>query len=62
MNHVEVKDLPITLTVAEVATILRVGRNTAYHLVQEGEIRYIRCGRKIIIPRDALAEFLSKAN
>jgi len=60
MEHTEIKDLPMTLTVEEIATILRVGRNTAYRLVQEGDIRCIRCGRKILIPRESLEKFLSE--
>jgi len=60
MEHTEIKDLPMTLTVEEIATILRVGRNTAYRLVQAGDIRCIRCGRKIIIPRESLEKFLSE--
>ncbi len=60
MEHTEIKDLPMTLTVEEIAKILRVGRNTAYQLVREGDIHCIRCGRKIIIPRESLEKFLSQ--
>ena len=40
--------------------ILGIGRNTAYELVRSGQIRSIRIGRKIRIPRDAVAEFLRR--
>lgn len=60
MENAQFRELPMTLTVEEVSKLLRVGRNTAYRLIQEGSIRYIRCGRKIIIPKDALEEFLTK--
>jgi len=60
MEHTEIKNLPTILTVEEIAKILRVGRNTAYRLVQEGNIRCIHCGRKIIIPRESLEKFLSE--
>lgn len=60
MENTQFQELPMTLTVEEVSKLLRVGRNTAYRLIQEGNIRCIRCGRKIIIPKDALEEFLTK--
>lgn len=52
-------DLPLTLRVEDLMPILDIGRNTAYELVRSGQIRSIRVGRQIRIPKDALAEFLS---
>lgn len=53
-------DLPMTLRVEELMPILGIGRNTAYELIRSGQIRGIRIGRQIRIPRDALLEFLQK--
>ena len=53
-------DLPVTLRVEELMPILGIGRNTAYELIRSGQIRSIRIGRQIRIPRDALLEFLWK--
>ena len=39
--------------------ILGIGRNTAYELVRSGQIRSIKIGRQIRVPRDAVAEFLT---
>ncbi len=50
--------LPQILTVPEVANILRIGRNAAYQLVTDGNIRCIHIGRSIRIPRAALVQFL----
>ncbi len=44
------------LTVAEAATLLRIGRNLAYQLVARGEIPSVRLGRLIRIPRPALTQ------
>ena len=55
-----VHDLPMTLRVEELMPILGIGRNTAYELIRSGQIRSIRIGRQIRIPRDALLEFLRK--
>ena len=50
--------LPPTLTVEEMAAILRIGRNAAYALVKSGKIRCVHAGRSIRIPRNALKQFL----
>jgi len=52
-------DLPLTLTVVEAATVLRIGRTAAYNLVRCGRLRCIRCGKIIRIPREAIFEFLN---
>lgn len=53
-------NLPLILSVDQLAEVLRVGRNTAYDLVHSGQIRSVRVGRQIRIPRDALIDFLSQ--
>jgi excisionase family DNA binding protein len=52
-------DLPLTLTVVEAASVLRIGRTSAYNLVRCGRLRSIRCGKIIRIPREAIFEFLN---
>jgi excisionase family DNA binding protein len=49
-------DLPDLITVEELATWLGVGRNTAYALLARGEVKSIRLGRLVRIPKSALAE------
>ena len=48
-------DLPMTLRVEELMPILGIGRNTAYELIRSGQIRSIRIGRQIRIPRDKVS-------
>lgn len=50
-------DLPMTLRVEDLMPILGIGRNTAYELIRSGQIRSVRVGRQIRIPREALLEF-----
>lgn len=57
-NYVSYDDIPLVMTVEDLMPILLIGRNTAYELVRSGEIKSIRVGRQIRIPRDALIEFL----
>ncbi len=56
----DLSDLPMTLRVGNLMPILGIGRNTAYELIRSGQIRSIRIGRQIRIPRDALLDFLRK--
>ena len=51
-------ELPLALRVEELMPILGIGRNTAYELVRSGQIRSIKIGRQIRVPRDAVIEFL----
>ena len=55
-------DLPLALRVEDLMPILGIGRNTAYELVRSGQIRSIRVGRKIRVPKDAVAAFLGESN
>ena len=55
-------ELPLTLRVEDLTSILDIGRNTAYELVRCGTIRSIRIGKQLRIPKDALVEYLSDEN
>jgi excisionase family DNA binding protein len=50
-----------TYTVPEVATILGIGRNTAYEICRTGEIPTIRIGGRVLVPRTAIDELLAGA-
>lgn len=56
----DLHELPVTLRVEDLMPLLGIGRNTAYELIRSGQIRSVRIGRQIRIPRDALLEFLRK--
>jgi len=45
-------ELPVMLRVDDVERILGVSRATAFNLVKSKDFPSIRCGRRIIIPRD----------
>ena len=55
-------DLPLTLRVEELMPILNIGRNTAYELIHSGQIRSIRVGRQLRIPKGAVLDFLNRQN
>jgi excisionase family DNA binding protein len=49
------------LTVAEVATIMRVSKMTVYRLVHSGELEAIRVGRSFRVPEQAVNAYLKDA-
>ncbi len=53
-------ELPVTLRVEDLTAILDIGRNTAYELVRSGQIRSVRVGRQIRIPKEAVQEFFQR--
>ena len=59
-KYSSLNDLPLALRVEDLMPILGIGRNTAYELVRSGQIRSIRVGRKIRVPKDAVATFLGE--
>lgn len=54
------ESLPLLLIVGEMASVLRIGRNSAYQLVKDGNIQSIHVGRSIRIPRNALIQFMER--
>ena len=56
------EELPLTLRVEDLMPILGIGRNTAYELVRSGQIRSVRIGRQLRIPKDALIDYLTKSD
>ena len=52
---------PALQTVSELATVLRVGRNTAYRLIDAGTIPAIKIGRQIRVYREDVIRFVSRS-
>lgn len=49
------------LTPKELKEILRIGFNKVYDLIKNGDIKSLRVGNKIIIPKSAVLEYLQSA-
>ncbi len=49
------------LTVAEVATVMRVSRMTVYRLVHAGDLPAVRVGRSFRVPERAVHDYLRAA-
>ncbi|TGS46014.1 MULTISPECIES: helix-turn-helix domain-containing protein [unclassified Mesorhizobium] len=48
-----------TVTIAEAAKALGIGRNAGYEAAHRGEIPTIKIGKRILVPRAALDKMLS---
>ena len=48
------------LTAKEAAALLRIGRSSMYRLLRDGELRSLRVGRKIVIPRRAIELYIGQ--
>lgn len=53
-------DLPLTLTVPEIAQILRVNKTKAYELSHRKDFPSMKLGNRIVIPRDAFLRWMEK--
>lgn len=52
-------DYPDVVSIAELQSMLRIGRNTAYELVRSGKIRSVKIGRTYRIPLTAVEDYLN---
>jgi len=48
----------LTMTVAEAAGLLGISRPAAYECVRRGELRAIRLGHRLVIPRSVVNELI----
>ena len=49
------------LTVAEVATLMRVSKMTVYRLVHSGELPAVRVGKSFRVPEKTVHDYLNNA-
>ena len=50
--------VPLVFSVAEAAELLGVSRSCAYGLVSCGELAAVRVGRRLLVPCDAVYDYL----
>lgn len=62
MNEREIfNDYPDVLRINDIQSMLQIGRNTTYSLLQQGLIKSIKIGKKYIIPKQAVIDFVKSA-
>jgi excisionase family DNA binding protein len=56
-NH-DLENYPDVLTVREAAQVLRLGRDAAYAAIRRGELRAVKVGRRLVVPKHSLLRLL----
>lgn len=51
----------LTVSVEEAAALLGISRALAYELVRRGDLPCLRLGRRVVVPRKALENFIEAA-
>ena len=59
-NYKSFDELPLMLSVPELAAVLGISRAGAYELVKEPEFPSLMIGSRIIIPRDKLIKWIDE--
>lgn len=52
------QDYPDILTPVQASKALRIGTKTFYSLIRERKLGHIRIGKKILVPRHCLVDFV----
>lgn len=58
MKYFSFDSMPMALTVRDIADTLDIGRNVAYDLVHRGQLRGLKIGKQIRIPKESFMAFL----
>ncbi len=56
------QNYPDIVSVDQVCEMLHVGKNSAYDLLHANQIKHVRVGRKYIIPKTAIINFVGREN
>ena len=54
-----IEDLPLTLKAHEAAAVLRISKSKVYELAQSESFPAIRIGKRVVIPRDKLIQWMN---
>ena len=60
MNEIDIEMLPYTLNAQQVADVLGVSKNTAYTLMHSEGFPTIHIGKRMIVPKQKLLEWMDK--
>lgn len=55
------REYPDILRIDEIQSMLQIGRNSAYNLLKQGLIKSIKIGKKYIIPKQSVIDFVESA-
>lgn len=60
-NYEMYSSIPDIITVPELQNILHIGRQAAYRLVRNNEIKHIKIGKTIRIPKRCLLDYIENS-
>lgn len=60
MNEIDIEMLPYTLNAQQVADVLGVSKNTAYTLMHSEGFPTIHIGKRMVVPKQKLLEWMDK--
>ena len=58
-TYTSIEELPLTLNVREAAEVLRISKSKVYELAQSESFPAIRIGKRVVIPRDKLIQWMN---
>ena len=58
-TYTNIEELPLTLNAREVAAVLRISKSKVYELAQSESFPAIRIGKRVVIPRDKLIQWMN---
>ena len=58
-TYTNIEELPLTLNAREAAMVLRISKSKIYELAQSESFPVIRIGKRVVIPRDKLIEWMN---
>ena len=58
-TYTNIKALPLTLKTHEAAEVLRISKSKVYELAQSESFPAIRIGKRVVIPRDKLIQWMN---
>ena len=58
-TYTNIEELSLTLNARETAQVLRISKSKVYELAQSESFPAIRIGKRVVIPRDKLIEWLN---
>ena len=61
MQELQFDNYPDVVTPEDIQKMLRSGRNSVYDLLKQGKIKSLRVGKKYLIPKTSVINFLQTA-
>lgn len=61
MQDLQFNNYPDIVTPEDIQKMLRLGRNSVYNLLKQGKIKSLRVGKKYLIPKTSVINFLQTA-